>query len=141
MKYDDASWHYNDDFPQHLSKNNASTHIGMFMNWIIENNFIGEYYKAKYDKEIELVNQSKITGTQFLIQYCDEKLTSDEINDRIKHFVDFYYEEKYLEDYCIYLAHTITKEESIYAIKDSINNYNIIKKILSDRYQQWKQSQ
>ncbi|PQJ18321.1 DUF7832 domain-containing protein [Nonlabens tegetincola] len=141
MKYDDTSWHYDGDFPQHLSKKNAATHIGMFLKWIIENDFISEYYKIKYDEEIALVNQNKITGAQFLIQYCDEKLTADEINNYIKPFVDFYYEEKYLEDYCIHLANAIDKDDSIYTVKDTTKNYNTIKKAVSDRYQQWQLNQ
>jgi len=30
-KYDDASWHYGGEYPENISEENASTHIGMFL--------------------------------------------------------------------------------------------------------------
>ncbi|RML48695.1 DUF7832 domain-containing protein [Pseudomonas avellanae] len=31
MKYDDASWHYNGNFPSDLPDTAGATHIGMFL--------------------------------------------------------------------------------------------------------------
>jgi hypothetical protein len=36
-KYDDASWHYGGDYPEDLPNENVATHIGMFLQWCIEN--------------------------------------------------------------------------------------------------------
>jgi hypothetical protein len=33
MKYDDALWHYEGDYPKKLPNENAAIHIGMFITW------------------------------------------------------------------------------------------------------------
>ena len=35
-KYDDASWHYEGDYPEDLPTANAATHIGMFLAGVLK---------------------------------------------------------------------------------------------------------
>ena len=42
MKYDDASWHYGGDFPADLPQAAGATHIGMFLAWLIRNDYASQ---------------------------------------------------------------------------------------------------
>lgn len=92
VKYDDASWHYGGDFPKKLPAENGATHIGMFLQWSIENNlFSAELYEDSEDDIIKIKEQ-KITGTEFLIKNCDEKFTHYDLNELGNGFANDYYE-------------------------------------------------
>jgi len=51
MKYDDASWHYDGDYPEDLPIENTSTHIGMFLKWCICKNFYSEFLMEDSEEE------------------------------------------------------------------------------------------
>ncbi len=139
MKYDDASWHYGGNYPKNLPKKNASTHIGMFLTWIIENNFVGEFHINESSKEIELLKKRKISGSDFLINQCDEKFTDEDLNEYITPFVNQYYEDEYFEDYYLSLGNTIGENDDIYLIKDSWKNYETLKSTIDKKFNIWKQ--
>jgi hypothetical protein len=42
MKYDDASWHYGGDFPADLPQAAGAAHIGMFLAWLIRNDYASQ---------------------------------------------------------------------------------------------------
>ncbi|WZB61364.1 hypothetical protein WJ970_29215 [Achromobacter xylosoxidans] len=42
MKFDDASWHYEGDYPADLPESAAATHIGMFLAWALLHGMAGE---------------------------------------------------------------------------------------------------
>jgi hypothetical protein len=74
-KYDDSSWHYGGDYPDDLPQENASTHIGMFLTWCIDNNLLSEEQLEDSEEDISAVKNRELTGAEFLINNCDEKLT------------------------------------------------------------------
>ncbi len=150
-KYDDASWHYEGDYPEDLSQKNGATHIGMFLTWCIDNDLISEELLEDTDKETQQVRNRKMTGADFLIKCCDEKLLDEDLNERGNEFAKDYYDNdtafggkysSYIDDY----AQTFDKQteddgfeyESIYHIKDTFENYNILKPIIDRRYNEWK---
>ena len=60
-KYDDASWHYGGDYPTELPKENAATHIGMFLTWCINNNLLSEFQLEESEDDIKSVkNKTEI---------------------------------------------------------------------------------
>ena len=53
MKYDDASWHYDGNFPADLPDEAGATHIGMFLCWIIMRRMEGDFLKEQSTSALE----------------------------------------------------------------------------------------
>ncbi len=136
MKYDSASWHFDSDFPLELTIENAGTHMGFYMAFIINNNLIGDLHKNISQKGIEEVIQKKITGRDFLFKFCQGKIDDNDLNESACKFTEFYYLTGiYLEDYTRLLGN---KHQSIYHVEDTWENYKIIKEKLTLRYKEWE---
>lgn len=151
-KFDDASWHYEGKFPKELPNKNAATHIGMFLNWCIENNLISYELKDETKEEIELIKCRKLTGAEFLINVCDEKLVTDDLNKIGNEFALDYYDDdtefgkkfnSYTDDYSQVFDKKAEQNgfeyESFYHIEDSFENYNLLKNTVDKRFEEWKQ--
>lgn len=147
-KYDDASWHYEGDYPQNLPDECAATHIGMYIAWCIDNNRMSEEIMEDYEEEIMAIKSRKITGAAFVIKAMDEKFTSDDLDEKMIGFTNDYYESdtafeySYFEDYC-YVFDTLAKKkgvdyDTIYYIEDTWENYQLINEIITRRYLLWK---
>lgn len=141
---DRADWHYGGDYPNDLPIENSGTHIGMYLNWIIENEFIGELHLNDSKEGIESVKSKQITGRDFLFKYCDEKFWEEDLNEEGLEFTKFYYQNpndpedaygQYIDDY----VDTIGEEfDSLYEIPNSWENYDKIAKVITKRYDKWK---
>lgn len=132
---DRADWHYGNDFPQHLPEDNGGTHIGMYLNWLIDKNLISEFHLTESKDGIEKVKSGEITGRDFLFDYCDGKFWNQELNEIGLEFTESYYStDKYFGDYANVLA---SRLDSIYEVENSQQNYNLIKEILDKRFTKW----
>lgn len=99
MKYDDASWHYDGDFPAESPYEYGATHMGLFLRWNFARGFVGEIYQEEvYQADVEKVISGELSGADFLLHWCDGKLTDEEFDDRGNAFAEQYYED-YLDDY------------------------------------------
>ena len=78
MKFDDASWHYEGDYPADLPESAAATHIGMFLAWALLHGMAGELIDDSAEALAAL--QRRVTGAQFLITELDEKLIDEDLN-------------------------------------------------------------
>ena len=135
-KYDDASWHYGGDFPSDLPPKAGATHIGMFLAWAILNNLAGEFMLEEFAQDISRLKHREITGTQFLIENCDEKLTVDELNEKGNAFAKYYFDGHYLTDY----ENTIGKDlPSLYHVEDTWENFDKLKERIDKRFAYWSQ--
>ena len=146
-KFDDASWHYDNDYPIDLEEGNASTHIGMYLKWCINNNLISAELQDGAQAEIEEVKKGKISGATFLNDNCDGKFLAADLNDIGKKFTNDYYEGEsnfskrygfYLDDYSN-VFENIIKENSVYHLEDNEANYQLIKVKLDERFNEWKE--
>lgn len=77
----------------------AGNHIGFFLAWVIKHDFVGELHKECDAEAIEDVKTERMSGTQFLIDYCDTKLWGEDIADELIPFVREYYAKQYMGDY------------------------------------------
>ena len=145
-KYDDASWHYGNDFPKDLDQINASTHIGMYMKWSINNNLISSELKEYSKGGIDSVKNNTMTGAEFIDSYSDGKFLSADLDDIGRKFTNDYYEDNsdfsnnngsYLDDYTK-IFEKIIDEKSIYYVEDSEQNYLLIKAKIDERFSEWK---
>jgi hypothetical protein len=133
---DRADWHYGGDFPKNLPKKNGGTHIGMYLNWIIETNLISETFLQEVSDGIEGVKSGKITGKDFLFDYCDGKFLEDFLNDQGSEFTKRYYKRGiYTSDYEELLGANC---DSLYEIPDTPENYQRIASKITQEFEKWK---
>lgn len=75
----------------------AGNHIGFFLAWVIKHDLIGDIHK---DCEgVQKVKDETMTGTEFLIEYCDTKFWSEDVADELLPFIQGYYMQQYFSDY------------------------------------------
>lgn len=146
FKYDDASWHYGNDYPKDLTQENASTHIGMYLKWCIHHNLISSELIEDTKDGIDDVKSNRITGAIFLIKYSDGKFLDSDLNEIGKNFTKDYYENdskfskmygSYLDDYTN-LFQKIIDNKSVYHVEDSELNYLLIKEKIDKKFEIWK---
>ncbi|WP_265427216.1 hypothetical protein [Chryseobacterium sp. YIM B08800] len=151
-KYDDASWHYSEDFPEGIPEKNSATHTGMFLNWCINNDLVSEEFKEDAGEEIEKLKRREITGADFVIESMDGKFSEYDLNDLGNSFAKDYYADEtdfadkfssFATDY-INIFDTLAEEndfeyETFYHIEDTYENYDLMKQIIDHRFQEWKE--
>lgn len=135
MSIDRADWHYGGDFPVDLPIENGATHIGMYLTWIIKNNLQSEFLDEEMPDAINDLRKQKISGRDFLLDYCDEKFTEEELSEEGLAFTEDYYSEDYISDYEATLADGLA---SIYYVENSWENYDKIAPAISKRFNEWK---
>ncbi len=80
MKYDDASWHYDGDFPSDLPTEAGATHIGMFVAWGMLNGLAGELHTDEFPEWLAALQSRSTTPGQFVVTGSDEKFTDEEFD-------------------------------------------------------------
>lgn len=135
MAIDRMDWHYGGDFPDDLSDENGGTHIGIYLAWIINNDLQGEIHDEDSAEALQDVKNRKITGRDFLIEQCDEKFWEEDLNEEGFAFTEFYYHEKYFDDYANALA---KNSASIYHVENTWENYDKIAFVIDSRFKQWQ---
>jgi len=150
-KYDDASWHYEGDFPPELPKENGGTHIGLFLAWCMHNNLLSAFLLEESGEDINRVLNKEMTGRDFLFKWCDGKLTDEDLNEIGNDFAGDYYDEtgkfaettaSYLQDFSV-AAEIYSREfkldfASSYHIEDSWEFFEVFRVLLDNRFLQWK---
>lgn len=151
-KYDDASWHYGGDYPDDLPQENAATHIGMFVAWCIENDFMSEENIEENEEDIQKVKAHKMTGAEFLMKNFDGKFCDSDLSDSGMEFANNYYDFEgkskfaqtvgyYFGDYAEALDSLDTSgcsdEYESYRVNDSWKNYELIKAVIDSRLSEW----
>jgi len=139
MKYDDASWHYEGDFPDDLPQSAGATHISMFLAWSILQGFAGSILTEDSPDSLERLRKREITPGQFLIEACDEKFTDEDLSDEGNSFAEFYYKSEsgygaYLDDYEGTLGQ---KGHSLYYVGDTWENYDRLTPVIKQRFEEW----
>lgn len=149
MAFDRFDWHYDSAAEAYRNRNNitgelteeqeqeiclyAADHIGLFLRWVIENGFEGDGGDEEIFQEgCEQVRKGEITGTEFLMEYCDGKFWDCDICDEIKPFVEEYYNSndetrpyQYFKD----LIEAIGKD-NLYQIISGDKEYNALKPLI-----------
>lgn len=141
MTLDRMDWHYGGDYPEDLPQENSATHIGMFLAWAFNNGLVGELHLEDSEDELEQLKKREITGSEFIIQMCDEKLWDEDFNEVGAEFAIDYYNESefpanYLDDYS-----ALFDDESLltlYHLPNTWENFDRLKPILDQRFEEWK---
>ena len=140
MKYDDASWHYDGDFPADLPPSAGATHIGMFVAWAILHGFAGAIHTEDFPDTLEQLRQRAITPGEFCIRACDEKFTDEDLSDDGNAFARNYFgaedgQGNYIADYEATLGQG---KPSLYYVADTWANFDLLAPILEKRLDEWQ---
>lgn len=134
--YDKAKYHYQGEFPNDISSDQAFVHTGMFLGWIIDNNLFSDEFEEDTQIEINNFKQRSISGTQ-IYMLCDGVLADDMLNDEGNKFAKFYFDfetGQYLKDY----EETFQNIATLYHVNDNWENYLKIKEVIDRRYKEYK---
>jgi hypothetical protein len=136
-KYDDASWHFDGDFPEDLPLEAGGTHIGMFLAWAIERDLVRSLHSRA-----DSVKRREETGRDYLMLACDGQLTESDLSELGNAFAREYYKDsekdregQYFEDYKSMLAQELP---SFYHVEDSWENFDRLKPMLNARFEEWR---
>ncbi|MFJ7736466.1 hypothetical protein ACIQ2D_08980 [Lysinibacillus sp. NPDC097287] len=134
--YDKAKYHYQGEFPNDISYDQAFVHTGMFLGWIIDNNLFSEEFKEETQIEINKFRQRDISGTQ-IYKIWDGVLVDDMLNDEGNKFAKFYFDFEtglYLKDY----EEIFQNIDTLYHVNDNWENYFKIKEVIDRRFKEYK---
>lgn len=131
MKYDDAGWHYGGDFPKGSPDKYGATHIALFMKWCFVKGWAGELHTEKEPKELNKVINGNMSAVTFFLDYCDEKLTDEDFNEKGNIFASKYYGDDglYLTDYVELFG------DLMYVASENEHDFEKFSSMLESRYQ------
>ncbi len=137
MKYDDAGWHFNGEFPEDLPDAAGATHIGMFLAWCILNGLGSD----RHGNCAARLQDRTVTPGQYLLDECGGKLTDEDLNATGNAFAAQYYGDDtncppYLADY----SEALDPDErlaSAYHIADSWENFDVVAPYIARAYAAW----
>ncbi len=148
MTIDRMDWHIETVLDHGFPEENAATHIGMYLTWIIDNDMLGGIHTENEDsiEYIKKVKNREITGRDFLIDMCDTKFWDDDLTNDALDFTKDYYadsESEFSKKYGYYFTDYVLNfddngKNSIYDVDNTWENYNQIKEIIDMRYDEWK---
>lgn len=134
--YDNAKNHFLGNFPESLPIEQAYVHIGIYLGWIIENELYSEFFDDEAGIQIFRFQRKEICPT-ILSELWDGYLGYELFSHKGNLFTYFYYGGGiYRKDYTDLLASDLP---SIYHVKDTWENYDIMKAKITERFEQWKQ--
>lgn len=147
MAYDRSDWHDADDLPE----GSGGTHIGMFLAWAFSRGMAGDFHREESDADLKRLARREITGREFLIEACDEKLWEDDLNDEGNALAADYYDHKsafaqqhgtYLTDYDAVFSQVANERgealDSLYLVEDTWENFDRLSPLLDQRLEQWR---
>lgn len=133
--YDLAKNHFLGDYPASLPIEKAYLHIGIYMGWVIDNKLYSEYFEDEASTEIYRFTRREI-GCIILAEIWDGALSHELFNDETNLFTFYYYAGGiFKKDYNEVL---VKSHKTIYHVDDTWENYNILKKRMNERFEEWK---
>jgi hypothetical protein len=133
---DRADWHYGGNYPQELPPENAATHIGMYLAWVIHRDLGSNELKQHAGDTYGWVLTREVTGRELLLTKLDEKFFDGLLNPEGQAFTRSYYESNaYANDYDMVLGGDLP---TLYHVADSWENFDKLVPVLDDRLAAWR---
>jgi hypothetical protein len=139
MKYDDASWHSEGNFPGDLPPEAGATHIGMFVAWAFLAGLAGDIHISDFPNDIPSLEARSVTPGAFFLASCDGKFTDEDLNQLGNAFTCDYFDSakgSYLADYEAILGEGLAE---LYYVKDTWANFDRLKPVLDTRFRHWRE--
>lgn len=147
--YDKVKWHsHADSAPKDLPYEYGATHISFMFRWVYENKLFNK--ETLTDIQAWQKEQYSLDFRQILVSEFDGWFGSDLLNTKGKKFLNAYYTSEktkfakqfnwYLQDYTDFIKHIFGKkyeDNSYYYYQWNEENYQTVKKIIDERYQQF----
>jgi hypothetical protein len=131
--YDDPRWHSGGDYPVGLPKENAATHIGIFLAWAIAAGLASRMHTDRRSPLVRRLQARTITPGQYFLKRCYCKLRPEDFNDRGNRFVRAKY-----DDYLADIESFFDDHESLYHVPDTWANFDLYKEELDDMLATWE---
>lgn len=140
---DDLTEEENDEIYE-LAGNDAA----LFLTWIIKRGFFeAENYYAgddhSIDKRVDEVKRKESTGSDFLCNVCDYKLSGDDFSEEAAGFAGDYFQHDgdhecgdFAEDYRSFITTKLGKE--LYTVKFSWEEFDAFKPYIDKAYRKYK---
>ena len=115
MKYDDASWHSDGEFPATSPVEFGGTHIALMLKWCFLKGWAGELHTEDEDsaQDLERLLRGDMSATEYLFAWCDGKFTDEDLSAEGNAFMLHYYERgPYHEDYVQHFGPMYVRPES-----------------------------
>ncbi|MEF9987531.1 MAG: hypothetical protein RR797_00470 [Christensenella sp.] len=139
MAFDKMDWHAV-TFPDSIPYENAGTHIGVYLAWLVNNDLIQEDWQKEFYDEIMRVKNREMTGRDLLIECFDNSLIEDVMVDEALEFTSDYYDSAYIDDYADALAeNNVDSEFALYLHEDSWDNYDKVEPIIAAKFEKWRE--
>jgi hypothetical protein len=138
MKYDDASWHNNGEFPADLQPEAAATHSGMFLAWALISGLGGEYHVIDSADDLAQLRARKLTPGQYFLMVCGGQFTDEDLSAEGNAFAQAYFDLErgnYLGDYREFLVKGL---DSDYHVPDSWRSFDKLRPVLDRRLANWR---
>ncbi len=133
--YDNAKNHFLGNFPDSLPIEQAYIHIGIYLGWVIENNLYSEYFEEEAETEIYRFKRKELSCA-ILSEIWDGYLGYELFNEEGNLFTYYYYGGGlYRKDYELTVCQNLP---SIYHVKDTWENYDLMNAQITKRYKEWK---
>lgn len=135
--YDEASRHYDGDWPEGLPHKQAYVHTGFYLGWIIANGLASATFVQHYAAQIEAFQCRAMTGPQ-VYERIGGIFTADMLNDEGRAFTETYFhfgKGLYLQDYGHLLADF---RPTAYHVEDKWSHYERIATRIGLQYKYWK---
>ena len=133
--YDNAKNHFLGNFPDSLPIEQAYIHIGIYLGWIIENNLYSEYFEDEAETEIYRIKRKELSCA-ILSEIWDGYLGYELFSEEGNLFTYYYYGGGlYRKDYELTVCQNLP---SIYHVKDTWENYDLMNTQITKRYKEWK---
>ena len=133
---DRADWHYGGNYPAGLPPENAGTHIGMYLAWIVHRNHGSSELAVLAGDTYSWVLSREVTGRDLLFTKLDEKFFYQLLSPEGEAFTRSYYESNgYANDYDRVLGGELP---SLYHVRDSWENFDKLAPVLDDRLAAWR---
>ena|SRR5438477_1366802 len=133
---DRADWHYGGNYPAGLPPENAGTHIGMYLAWIVHRNLGSKELSQLSGDTYSWVLSREVTGRDLLFTKLDEKFFYQLLSPEGEAFTRSYYESNgYANDYDRVLGADLP---SLYHVKDTWENFDKLAPVLDERLAAWR---
>lgn len=136
MKYDDASWHSDGDFPRDLPPEAGGTHIAMFFARALLRGLGSAFHTTERPEILAALSSRQQTPNRVFMGHCDGKLIADDLSEEGNAFATSYYGAD--GAYYVDLADVAAAEKSIYHLPDSWETFDGIAPVLDARLTAWR---
>jgi hypothetical protein len=139
--FDKAKWHVNDAFPKELNQYQSYVHTGLYVAWLVDNNFYEEDFKSENDEAVLKHLKRQTSPVKFYELQLDGVFDAEGLTQEAIKFTSHYFDfenGKYLEDYFSILDPN-DELPSLFHVEDSWENFEKLKPVLNERLREWRQ--